>query len=407
MLCATGSKHAFAKLIIMYRTTFILMTAALLAGCFNPNRSMTAEETETDSDESELTDPGANPGSTSVGPGSTSEVSAGSSSSTPGSSSPTSISTTDTIGSTTDVETTTDGTVRCSAPQQLSSFPTSNQTQGVALQGGFAYVTETNRGVHVIDISDPSDVSQNGDVDLPNPRGIAARGDFVFVADPTGLIAVDVSEPNDPLAYPALSMNAGVNSVEVVGDRAYAVTDANGEPCPGCGLHIVDVSNPTSMTVVGEIALGSAFGIAVEGSTAFVGTAGGLAAVDLSSSSVLDTAPVGGFVADVAVVGDTAYVAAGTGGMEIFDVSDPANIAQLGAIGGDFVLGVAVEDDWAWLADGAPGIRVIDVSDPTAPTELAFVDTLGNTSDIALDNGIAFVTSWDSGLHVFAPPLCR
>lgn len=304
----------------------------------------------------------------------------------------------------------TGGSVVCATPEELSAFPTVSQTHGVVLRGIHAYITETNRGIHALDISDPRSIAQLGDANLPNPRGVTGAGSLVYVGDPTGLISVDVSSPASPQPLMTLDLGASVIDVEASAGRVYAVTEGNGDPCSTCGLHIVDVSTPSAMTLIDEIAIGDrAMGVAIEGDVAYVAAEfDGLVSVDVSGApAILDSATIGGPAGDVVVAAGYAYVAAGSAGMHIFDVSDPSAIVPAGSIDGEFVLGVAVEGNRAWLADNTEGLRVIDVSDPSAPVQIAAVDSFGSGSAVAVDGGIAYVTSWDGDLRVFAPPVCE
>ncbi len=66
--------------------------------------------------------------------------------------------------------------------------------------------------------------------------------------------------------------------------------------------------------------------------------------------------------------GDFAYVAAGTSGLAVIDISDPTNPGApvYEATNGNAV-GVYVSGDYAYVANGGSGLAVIDISDPTNP----------------------------------------
>lgn len=84
------------------------------------------------------------------------------------------------------------------------------------------------------------------------------------------------------------------------------------------------------------------------------------------------------FTADVRVRGGVAYVARGTDGVRIVDVSDPAVPADLGyfaAESDNFNELKVVEDaggsPYLLVASAAAGVYVVDVSDPAAPAQVA------------------------------------
>ena len=96
----------------------------------------------------------------------------------------------------------------------------------------------------------------------------------------------------------------------------------------GSGLHIIDVSNPTSITTNSFSALYNTSGSAM----------------------------------DVTVSGDYAYVADGGSGLEILDISDPTNPSSVATYHtSGSAIGVAVSGNYAFVASGASGLHIIDV----------------------------------------------
>lgn len=88
--------------------------------------------------------------------------------------------------------------------------------------------------------------------------------------------------------------------------------------------------------------------------------------------------PTAGAARAVALAGGRAYVAAGAaGGLEIFDVRDPAHVVPLGRLplAGD-PCDVEVLGSIAYVAtaDTAGGLAVVDASDPAAPVAVATVE---------------------------------
>jgi hypothetical protein len=80
----------------------------------------------------------------------------------------------------------------------------------------------------------------------------------------------------------------------------------------------------------------------------------------------------------VAVSGHYAYVADGGAGLQVIDVSDPANPRRVGGYDTPgYAGGVAVSGHYAYVADGDAGLQVIDVSDPANPRRVGGYDTPG------------------------------
>ena len=103
---------------------------------------------------------------------------------------------------------------------------------------------------------------------------------------------------------------------------------------------------------------------------------------------------VKGYATDVKVVGRYAYVtlALGDGGLEVIDVSDPANCVRVGgyATGRD-TRGVAVAGNYAYVADQSSCLEVIDVSNPTHCVRVGGYDTAGAAQSVAVAGKYAYV----------------
>ena len=70
----------------------------------------------------------------------------------------------------------------------------------------------------------------------------------------------------------------------------------------------------------------------------------------------------------VAVSGNYAYVAIEWAGLQVIDVSNPANPRRVGGYDtGGHAWGVAVSGNYAYVADREGGLQVIDVSNPAKP----------------------------------------
>ncbi len=170
----------------------------------------------------------------------------------------------------------------------------------------------------------------------------------------------------------------------------------------GAGLKIVDVQNPTTPKLVGELdTSGNASGLDVAGDLVYVADGGGLAAVNVANPSfpfqVSYTRNQGG--QGVQTQGNLAYVAGGTGGLFILDVTDPAKPLPLGrwdspGVGFD----VDVQDGFVFLADYTAGLQLVDVRNPASPIRAAGIDTPGNPLAVQGASGIAYVADTTSGL---------
>ncbi len=99
--------------------------------------------------------------------------------------------------------------------------------------------------------------------------------------------------------------------------------------------------------------------------------------------------------------GDFAYVAAGSAGLVVVDVS---NLSQPRIVGSLDTPGNAndlrVVGDLAYVADGTNGLLIVDVANSDAPVLLGRANTPGNATDVAVRGGFAYVADGSAGLAV-------
>jgi hypothetical protein len=99
----------------------------------------------------------------------------------------------------------------------------------------------------------------------------------------------------------------------------------------------------------------------------------------------------------VAVTGTYAYVACGTAGLKVVDISRPTSPGIVGSFATPgYAWAVSVVGPYAYVADGAQGISVIDISNPTSPVGVGWIDTPGAAEDIVVVNGLAYVADGNS-----------
>ncbi|GBE29663.1 LVIVD repeat protein [bacterium BMS3Bbin04] len=145
----------------------------------------------------------------------------------------------------------------------------------------------------------------------------------------------------------------------------------------------------------------------VVGSYAYVATgSSGLKIVDISDP----TAPVEmGSIAyeppnnvlDVAVQGDYAYLAVGPHGLRVIDVSDPEEPWEVGSLlPFSTTLGVDVQGDFVYVADRFGGVLVIDIFDPASPVQVGSYDTPGDALDVTVDGDYVYLAAFYEGLRI-------
>jgi hypothetical protein len=103
----------------------------------------------------------------------------------------------------------------------------------------------------------------------------------------------------------------------------------------------------------------------------------------------------------VQVVGNIAYVAQETGGLGIYDISNPGRVLRLGGYDtSGFAHGIQVVGTVAYVADSGAGLQILDVSNPAQVTRLGGYDTSGSARGIQVVGTVAYVADEGAGLQI-------
>jgi hypothetical protein len=218
-------------------------------------------------------------------------------------------------------------------------------------ESSLAFVAAGEEGLQVVDVADPARPKVVGGYNTGGHAWALALGDgYAFIADEyNGLRVLDLTDPYNPKEagyYDPPGRQEFYHGIAVAEggqqDHAYAYI-ADGSPQKP-GLRIVDITDPANPRAVGFLPL---------------------------DAPAVDSVPPR--VEDVAMAGDIAYVAAGTAGLRVVDVSDPRAAIEVGVYDTPGrVDNLVVADQRVYLVDG--DLRIVDVSDPAAPAEVSFYD---------------------------------
>jgi hypothetical protein len=265
-------------------------------------------------------------------------------------------------------------------------------------------------------------------------------GDRAYLAIGPRVVVLDVSSPDEPtfLGHSEPLPNV-IMAIDTDGELAYAVVYKN-------GLHILDVSNPPSITHLGCDTPGiNCWGIVARDWYAYAGdrqsTLHTYDVRDPTHPTLVDSAPTSDLVNGVYFFDGYLYVATWAG-VDIFDVSDPEHPARVYVIPesyfdlafeGNLLYGVnpAVFGVWdisnpqqpsavghyssgEWRQSNAitvcggfaytsnyDRIYVVDVRDPGDPVETGWFPVDPWVHAMTTNAGALFVANWFYGLAVF------
>jgi hypothetical protein len=182
----------------------------------------------------------------------------------------------------------------------------------------------------------------------------------------------------------------------VSGSHAYLVEDH---------LQILDLADPANpQDLSSHETAGSADKIALSGDHAYIADgSSGLCIVDVSDPAAPEDAGswTDQSIIDVAVVDDNAYLASLSSGLVILDVSDPGSPEAIGSSDTAFsARAVAVSPPYAYTSEWGAGLRVLDVSDPAGIQTVGLVEPINRCSGIAISGSYAYLADYYDGLVV-------
>jgi len=101
------------------------------------------------------------------------------------------------------------------------------------------------------------------------------------------------------------------------------------------------------------------------------------------------------------VTGGHAYMADGNNGLQIVDVTDPANLTLSGSYAtADYARDIYVANGFALVAQGASGLQIIDITDPADPTLSDSYDSSGFAYSVYAVEGFAYLADGNNGLLI-------
>lgn len=286
----------------------------------------------------------------------------------------------------------------------IGSFNTPGSASDVIVLNTFAYVADGSNGVLVFDVSNPTVPVLYANYDTSGTaRKLASSGSYLYVADATSLVVLNITNPIAPSFTTSLSLpSTDVKDVSIDGSRAYVL----GTTSTSNALFVVDISSPSSPTLLTTYTTGAASDVQVAGG--YVYLIGGtifevvsrypeLRQVGLLSSSK-------SFMDSAQIVGSYAYVNDFLLGLDVIDVSQPSQPTmitpttyfQSGGYGG----GTAVANGYVFLTGFSGDVFIYDVAQAGKPILVDQYDVPANGNALVISNTLAFVASAAAGLHI-------
>jgi hypothetical protein len=290
----------------------------------------------------------------------------------------------------------------------------SGDMMDVAAAGNYVYCAAGAGGLYILDVSTPGSPKKTGSILIPEARRVTLSGSYAYVIESYDkLHIVDISDPSSPSVTGTYQNGDKIRAVAIAGNYAFV----------GCGyiykgyydgkLIILDISNPAAPVETGEIRDKEDIAdIAVSGSYAYTcsytwnmagGQLGELQVFDISdvySPAKISSLDTGGGAYRLFVRGNYVYMADGSTGLHVIDISDPHSPTLTGNIDTIESYGVFVDGNYAYNV--GRGLDIIDISNPANPvlTGQYKNDTITSTVSVYVKGNYAFLAAYSDGMLV-------
>ena len=287
--------------------------------------------------------------------------------------------------------------------EPVYKFINSDASGGITVVGDYAYVAANEKGLAIIDISDPLNPGDPIYIDTTGEAyAVNVVGNYAYIADgDSGLSIINISDPINPGDPVYKDTNGKAYQINVVGNYAY-IADRDS------GLAIINISDPTNPgNPIYKDTSGGAYGISVVGNYAYIADWNyGLAIIDISDpinpGNPFYINIEGSAAIRVKVVDNLAYVALLDRGLAIINISDPTNPGNpVFKDTSEYSYGLTVVGNYAFITNGDyRGLAIIDVSDPLNPGDPVFTQINGQGLDIDVVGNYAYIAYNATGSNV-------
>ncbi|MBN2074270.1 MAG: hypothetical protein JW762_01840 [Dehalococcoidales bacterium] len=231
-----------------------------------------------------------------------------------------------------------------------------------------------DKGLWVIDISDPASPVDLGIADVETNSNILVSGDYLFSSGQryNGIIVCDISNPGNVKEVTRLDISTRDCCLEISGDLLFMGIKNI--------LTIYDISKPESPVKRVDFGLSLSGGLSTE--TGWEGHK-----MDWSDWAHIN---------DIQVSGNYAYIAFGAGDVRVIDINNPKSPEELKTAGvGRFVISLKAENDRLYVTNTEyENTKIkLDILDISEPENLVLVDTVTTEADFIL-GGVTFAYCW-------------
>jgi hypothetical protein len=300
-------------------------------------------------------------------------------------------------------------------PIESCHYIKENPIYDLAIENNLVYLPVGNQ-LQVVNIADPNNPSMVSSIKFGlDITSLVVLNGYAYVSENcSALHIINVNNPANltESGYLAISNRCIIHDLKISGEFLYAIPSLNGDGPDDSELLVINILNPANPFIVSTLNMGdfdTAKRIALNDNLLYVAQgSSGLYIIDLSDKST----PIEkgryktGYTHDVVVYNKYAYLGNGSSGMSVIDISSPENPVFVRSIdlknhAADRTTKIALDTDKICLAvdrykdgciDCESTIYIMDISEPGNPQVMGYYNTMGAT-DIELNNNMLYVSS--------------
>ncbi len=238
-------------------------------------------------------------------------------------------------------------------------------------------------GLNIYDVSKPDSIVKLGDIALPGfNEHVIISGNYAYVSNTyKGLEIVDISNPVNPRLVHEIDLDprlGWIYSLQKIGNMLYVNAIVQLPPdITKQAVYVLDVMDPPNARILYNIQH-DAQSAKVKGNFLYLLRFDRLTTLDISDPVWPRATSVISFLNQtetaLEIMGDYLYITGGNEGVLVFSLQNPAQPKRIGYMGESFrSFDAVVEGNTLAAYEPGQGIRLIDISDPTTPRQKSFI----------------------------------
>jgi len=307
-----------------------------------------------------------------------------------------------------------------------TSVQTINSAGKIFIYGKYIFLNEINKGVHIIDNSNPSSPKAVSFINIPGNLDIAVKGNTLYADMYADLLTIDITDPQHtrllntvPRLFPerfyGLNFTPDTSRIIVDWTRKDTTIDISADPgfspCFNClfassSMALADKAGSTAPGIAGSMAR---FSIVNE----YMYTVGQsdltiLSLVNAGKPAIVGTQPVGMNIETIYPFKDKLFIGS-SAGMFIYNITNAATPVRESAFTHARACDpVVADDDYAYITlrtgtmcGGSTNVLdIVDVANVASP-RLVKSYPLKNPHGLAKDGNLLFVCDGSDGLKLY------